>query len=120
MFIKLTELCAQEGIQVSGFWTSHPLDSTFSKVLKMLAVKINWDCYKMKNLLARIKKIGKRAESFSAREVKLLRKLINQQKKEGFTDFQRIAYYFPGKTVETLEKKYNEKYDYLKNKKVSL
>ena len=51
--------------------------------------------------------------NFSARETKLLRKLINKQKKEGYLNFTQIQDDFPGKTLENLESKYNEKYLHL-------
>ncbi|CAI2383005.1 unnamed protein product [Moneuplotes crassus] len=114
MFVILTELCKNSGIDISGFWTLESLTPVYTNILKILANKINWDCYKIKNLLARIKKIGNKSKEFSAREVKLLRKLINQQKRENYTDFSAILYEFPGKSIETLRAKYNEKYDYLK------
>ena len=54
---------------------------------------------------------------FSVREVKLLRKLINNQKKRGYVNYSEIHDQFPGKSLKLLEKKYNEKYDYLTKKK---
>ena len=64
---------------------------------------------KLKSLLARIQKIGRNRTNFTIREVKFLKKLINQQKKDGYTDFEEVADHFPGKSVETLENKYYEK-----------
>jgi hypothetical protein len=60
-------------------------------------------------LLKRIRRIAFKHD-FSAREVKLLRKLVNEQKKHGYTNFEEVQYYFPGKTIEMIEAKYNEKY----------
>ena len=62
-------------------------------------------------LLRRIRRIG-RSKTFSVRETKLLRKLINGQKRQGYVDFEEIQDEFPGKTIEMLKKKYNEKYLY--------
>ena len=67
-------------------------------------------------LLKRIWRVGTNT-SFSVRDKKLLRKLVNQQVREGYKDFQKILHFFPGKTIEMLEKKYNEKFDYLKRYK---
>ena len=63
-------------------------------------------------LLKRIRKIGNN-KKFSVRDTKYLRKLINKQIKKGYTDFEEILEEFPGKTVEMLEAKYNEKFNYL-------
>jgi len=37
-----------------------------------------------------------------------LRKLVHKQKKENYLDFDEIQYYFPGKSVESIKKKYYE------------
>jgi len=63
-------------------------------------------------LLKRIRKIGNNCD-FSVRETKLLRKLVNQQLKNGHTDFEAILEQFPGKTKGMLERKYYEKMNYL-------
>ena len=76
---------------------------------------MKWRRNRKKDLLRRIRKIGLR-KTFSVREIKLLRKLINQQVKEGFIDFEAIHGQFPGKTIEQLKEKYNQKFDYLKRR----
>ena len=63
----------------------------------------------VRRLLERIRRIGRQSD-FSVRQTKLLRKLINGQIREGYTDFEAVLQYFPGKTVEMLEAKYNEKF----------
>jgi hypothetical protein len=70
--------------------------------------KIDWRGPKIE-LLRRIRRLG-RSKKFTVRDVKLLRKIVNQQKREGYTDFKAALYYFPGKSVEMIERKYNEKY----------
>ena len=81
------------------------------EVLRIMKKKLEWKRSKMV-LLKRIRKISNNRE-FSVRETKLLRKLINKQKKDGYIDFQEVLFYFPGKTIDILKNKYNEKFNYL-------
>ena len=82
-------------------------------ILKALKQIIKWK-RNIKSLYDRISNIY--SDDFTIRETKLLRKLINQQKKEGYIDYQAIIYHFPGKTIEACKEKYLEKYDHLKRR----
>ena len=102
-------------MEISHFWEKNSIEDSYCKILKILGKEIHWNKNKLKNLLLRIKKIGKNSTKFSVRDVKLLRKLINRQKKENKIDFEAISHHFPGKSTQTLENKYNEKYSRFQN-----
>ena len=109
MFRILHKIWREKDVPPSKFWEG---TEKAGPELKALLVAISQEiCWKgTKNeLLKRIRKVALK-KGFSAREVKLLRKLVNEQKKNGYTDFEEVQYYFPGKTTEMLEEKYNEKY----------
>ncbi|CAI2383208.1 unnamed protein product [Moneuplotes crassus] len=111
MFKRLIELCKECQVQVSDFWSSATiLSSELWGILERIAAEISWSPSKLDQLLTRIKKIGKNPDKFSARDNKLLRKLVNQQKRNGYIDYQEVLYYFPGKSLETIKKKYGEKW----------
>ena len=44
------------------------------------------------------------------RDTKYLRKLINNQRKKNYTNYEEVLHEFPGKTVELLRKEYNKKF----------
>ena len=102
-------------MEISHFWEKNPIENSYYKILKALGKEIHWNKRKPKTLLSRIKKIGKNSTKFTVRDVKLLRKLINKQKKENKIDYEAISHYFTGKSIQTLKNKYNEKYYRLKN-----
>ncbi|CAI2359250.1 unnamed protein product [Moneuplotes crassus] len=112
MFKRLLELCDQAGCEVSEFWrTNSLLNEAQWAIIQTLAKEISWDTEKSEHLIKRINKIGKNSENFTIRDTKLLRKMINSQKKANLPiDFAEISYYFPGKSINTLKSKYNEKY----------
>lgn len=93
----------------SDFWKTASLLDLHLKVLKFLAQEFNWNKYKINKLLRRIQKIGRNSTKFSARDTKLLKKFINKQKKQGYIDFEEIAFNFPGKFIQILETHYSEK-----------
>jgi UDP-2,3-diacylglucosamine pyrophosphatase LpxH len=112
MFKLLNQTCKEKGINPSEFWVEDKkIWAAHKDILCKIRLETNWKGTK-NELLRRIRKVALKS-SFSAREVKLLRKLVNEQKKNGYTNFEEIQYYFPGKTVEMMEEKYNEKYSYL-------
>ena len=96
-------------VEISHFWKKNQLEESHMKILKLVGKKVQWRMNKLKSLLARIQKIGRNATNFTVREAKLLRKLINQQKKDGYTDFKVVADDFPGKSIKTLKNKYYKK-----------
>jgi len=81
------------------------------EILRILECQLQWRSG-LHVLLRRIRRVG-RNDKFSARQTKLLRKLVNAQKKQGYIDFEEVHDYFPGKTLDMLESKYNEKYEYM-------
>ncbi|CAI2359788.1 unnamed protein product [Moneuplotes crassus] len=112
MYQRLIELCDQRNIEVSQLCrTSSLLDELHREIIETLASEIHWPIQKLPKLLQRIKKIGMNSNNFTVRDTKLLRKLINSQKKAKLpVDFTKISHNFPGKSIETLKAKYNEKY----------
>lgn len=111
MFKRLNELWYMRGVDISDFWKSScGINEEWWDIIQILAKEIKWDTDKSEQLITRIRKIGKNDKYFTVRDVKLLRKLINTQKKNGSVDLTKVAYYFPGKTIQTLKLKYNEKY----------
>ena len=104
--------CKEYGLSIEQFINKErEITKEMLKVLKIIKKKIGWK--RSKNiLLQRIQKIGNNSK-FSVRENKLLRKLINQQRRNGYTSFEEILDHFPGKTIEILQTKYSEKSNYL-------
>ena len=97
IFVLLHKLCPEHGFETTDFTHSRgePTEEMF-EVLNIIKSKLGWK--RSKNLLlTRIRKVGKNTK-FSVRETKLLRKLINQQLKDGLTDFSAVLHHFPGKT----------------------
>ena len=116
MFAVLGKILKEQGIEVSEFWENDKaLDEDLYEVLKVFEGQIQWKSGP-KVLLRRIRRIG-RNKTFSARETKRLRKLINSQKRYGYIDYEEIKDEFPGKSIEMLKEKYNEKYLYLTTKR---
>lgn len=104
MFKVLHELCNAEGLPITEFenlpvHSSTLLPDRVYKVLNQLCDKVEWKKNRRLHLLKRIQKLLKK-KTFSTREVKLISKLVNIQKKQGKIDFDKILYYFPGKTIE--------------------
>jgi len=111
LFIALNKFCKDSDLEISDFLqTKGTLKGDLYEALKNFEEQIQWRSGP-KVLLRRLRRIGSR-KTFSVRETKLLRKLINAQKKQGYVDFDEILEEFPGKTVEILKEKYNEKYLY--------
>ena len=112
IFTLLIKLWQEYDIEISDFTDKRvrPCER-MTEILKTLKSELKWK--RSKNLLLkRIRKIGNNSD-FSVRENKLLRKLVNQQLKNGYADFEAILVHFPGKTSEMLEQKYYEKINYL-------
>lgn len=108
MFEKLRQLCKRENCDMSKFWENNEKpEGTYKQIFMELKQSIEWKCTH-KDLLKRIRKIG-RCTKFTARETKLLRKLINQQMRESEVNFDQVMFYFPGKTAEMLENQYYNK-----------
>ena len=112
VFRLLNVLCKEQKIPISAFMIkNHEITDMMMGILRIIKKKLNWKRSKMV-LIRRIRRIANN-DKFSVRDTKYLRKLINKQIKKGYTDFEEVLYEFPGKTVEMLEKKYNEKFNYL-------
>jgi len=69
---------------------------------------VGWIESKFKKIIVRVRNFLLKKDKFSVRDVRLLRKLVHKQKKENYLDFDEIQYYFPGKSVESIKKKYYE------------
>lgn len=105
MFKLLREHCETDGINISDFWKGGKgLPAYHMDVLDEIKKEIDWKGTK-NELLKRVRKLGKSA-GFSARDTKFLKKLINQQRKKGYLDFEEVLYYFPGKSVEQVRDQY--------------
>ena len=79
LFIALNKFCKEKDIEISDFWhTKKSLRGDLYDSLKVFEELIQWRSGP-KILLRRIRRIGK-SKTFSVRETKLLRKLINSQK----------------------------------------
>ena len=106
----LDSLCEESGLKMADFWkNSLPLELEHKEVLFKLAAEVSWRGRESK-LLKRIRRLAKK-EGFSVRDTKLLSKLVNQQRRRGYRNFDELAYYFPGKDAEMLEATY---YQYFK------
>lgn len=82
MFQKLNEICEEYGCQISEFWQFKQKPSgALAMVFEEIVDVVGWKGPK-RDLLKRIRRIGGKTH-FSARESKLLRKLVNQQRKAG-------------------------------------
>jgi hypothetical protein len=107
MFKILGEKCKEEELRIIDFWKNDRWLSPEHKiVLAHVKKEINWKGTK-NELLKRIRRQA-RILGFSARDVKLITKMINQQKRNGYRDFEALVYYFPGKTAEMIQEKYKE------------
>ena len=116
IFIVLNKLCKNSNVEISEFWEDdEPLSEDLYDILRRLEYEIQWRSG-LPILLRRIRRVGKNTK-FSVRDTKLLRKLINGQKKQGYINFEAVLDDFPGKTISMLQNEYNKKYDYLLNSK---
>lgn len=116
MFKLLNTFCKEEKISPCEFWKKdEKINSVHKSILCRIVSETNWKGTK-NELLSRMRKVALNS-TFSVRDVKLLRKLVNEQKRNGYTNFEEVLYYFPGKSLEMIEEKYNEKYSYLMNHK---
>jgi hypothetical protein len=107
MFKLLREHCELDGIKISDFWKGNKgLPAYHMEVLDEIKREIDWKGTKSE-LLKRIRKLGRSLE-FSARDVKFLKKLINQQRKKGYLNFEEVLYYFPGKSLKHIEDKFHQ------------
>lgn len=88
--------------------TKFPLSKKLMQILEDLIEEISWRRSRKQQLVQRIRKLIM-DPSFSIRDTKLLSKMVNQQRKKGYTDYQELLYYFPGKTVEMLSDHYNKR-----------
>lgn len=109
MFKILHHLCNSHKVLLSDFeGDTYPLEKPLMRVLNELCEKVNWRRARRIQLLARLRKFISK-KTFSTREVKLISKLVNKQKKEGVCDYEAIVYYFPGKTVAQCMQQYQWK-----------
>ena len=109
MFHTLLEICDENNTRIEDFWKSfYELNSHQIKILEELSEKVMWKRKNFTSLHSRICKIGARRETFTVREIKFLKKMVNRQLRKGYTNFQELVYYFPGKTVDKLTEKYNQ------------
>jgi hypothetical protein len=93
---------------MASFWIDNSkLTGTLKVILRSLCVEVDWKDRASK-LLKRIRRIG-RNQDFSVRDWKLLRKLVNQQKRAGNVNFSKLEYFFPGKSEELLQRTYTER-----------
>lgn len=105
MFKLLRKNCETGGIDISDFWKKDKgILAYHMNVLSEIKREIDWRGTRNK-LLKRIRKLG-RSPDFSARDIRLLKKLANQQRKKGYLDFEEMLYYFPGKSIEQVRDKY--------------
>jgi len=102
LFQKLRDVCMQQGLEISQFLIPYKdLSFESQEVLKYLKISFDWKG-SSKDLLYRIHKVGNN-KGFSARDTKLLRKLIlAQSKNQGGYDFKSLEYYFPGKSSDDI------------------
>jgi len=105
MYQRFCFLCEQQGFEISEFWVKEEeLKPSHILLLKTLSKEIDWNKKRFKRLVTKIRNFEVNKNTFSAREVKLLRKLVNLQKSKGYTNFEEVKYYFPCKTIETIYK----------------
>mmetsp|Transcript_20613 Transcript_20613/g.18254 ORF Transcript_20613/g.18254 Transcript_20613/m.18254 type:complete len:275 (+) Transcript_20613:17-841(+) len=103
MFMVLKKLCSQHGIVIDNFYKDDkPLQDVEAVVLLQLSLEIGWKKNRRCDLLKRIRRISRKT-TFSVRETKLLKKLIQDQAKEGYKNFEVVLEYFPGKTIDILK-----------------
>lgn len=108
LFKILRKLCAEEGTCITNFWKDDlPLAQPEASILLELTAQVGWKRNRKIDLLKRIRRIG-RKDSFSVRETKLLRRLMNQQQKKGTNDYESVLEHFPGKTLEDILRRFNE------------
>lgn len=109
MFQQLRQLLTKCEVQIEDLFVakSNRLKGNALLVLKEIAEIINWRSSRS-DLQKRIRKLASQT-TFSVRDKKLLKKLVNKQRKVGEINFDDILYYFPGKSVETLKKYYYQK-----------
>ncbi|CAI2363226.1 unnamed protein product [Moneuplotes crassus] len=109
MFHTLLQICEKNQTRIEEFWNSFDtLKKVHVKILKELSDKVMWKRKNFVSLHSRIRKIGEKRHTFTVREVKFLKKMVNKQQRKGRTDFNELVYYFPGKKEEQLIRKYNE------------
>lgn len=98
MFKTLSLLCSQAGIDVNSLLIRDTRISSEKKaVLNQVKDAHSWKgtIYVLKNRIAKLLKQDK----FSARDVRLLKRLIREEL-AGKISFQQISEYFPGKTAD--------------------
>ena len=110
MFQILKRLWKDREISMEDFWKpDNPIGEVQSQILLELSLKINWKTNRKLDLLERIKRIASN-KNFSARDTKLLRKLVLRQQKNGYQDFEEISQYFPGKSVEMIREYHDKRF----------
>lgn len=93
---------------ITNFWSdAYPLPKPETDILIALAKKISWKRNRKLDLLKRIRRIATR-KTFSVREKKLLKRIINKQKANGIEDVNEITENFPGKSIERCYEEYNK------------
>ena len=106
MFSVLNKLLKEYDIPLSDFeGNNFPLSDRLMDVLDELISMTKWRKSRKFELLQRSRKMIMN-KTFSIRDKKLLSKLVNQQKRQGFINYEEIVYYFPGKTAKMLEIQY--------------
>lgn len=107
IFQIITQCCEKEGVEVIEYLRSP--NRTFAKLDKIVSDIINSCAWKSKtsNLKMRLYKLITRTW-FSARELRILKKVMKQELKNGTVDWNKIMYFFPGKTKENIMRAYNK------------
>lgn len=105
----LSKRCQENEIKISDFWRDNSsLDPEHKNILFEIAQEVEWRGRESK-LLKRIRKQA-RNKKFSVRDIKHLSKLVNQQRRKGYRNFDELVYYFPGKDSQTLEMTYYQNF----------
>ena len=102
LFSKLKQLWAVRNRDISDFWihnrgVDYLLDEILDEVLSQISYKGDKD-----QLLKRIRKVA-RFKTFSIRDRKLLKKLVEAQKQKHDIDLAQLEYFFPGKEIAVIE-----------------
>lgn len=100
LFAILEPYCKENHIEMEEFLndTANELELSHSEILDSISAKLDWRGTN-KYLVVRIKKILN-ATKFSARDYKLLKKLVIKQQKDNDLSFSKLMYYFPGKSID--------------------
>lgn len=109
MLTVLTRLCKENKVPLARFeGEKFPLSKKLMQILEDLIEEISWRRSRKIQLVQRIRKLIM-DKSFSIRDTKLLSKMVNQQRRKGYIDYEELTYYFPGKTADMLSEHYNNR-----------